>query len=293
MEIYFVRNEKGDEPMFRGFYTAATGMFAQQRRTELLTNNMSNANTPGYKSDQSSIRAFPEMLLQEFGKQNVPGQNGLKTPSASFVGAINTGAYLQETMPAFAQGALEETGNTTDLALVDAFMPINGSNGKAASVFFAVANDQGTVSYTRNGNFTLDQQGYLTTSSGYYVLDDAGERIRLDNHQFEVGADGTITAGGRTVGTLGIAYAENPYILEKQGDGLYQETGGGELPLYDGADTEAEFTIRQGAIERSNVDPSRAMTDLMTAYRAFEANQKVLQAYDQSMQKAANEVGRI
>ena len=100
--------------MFRGFYTAATGMFAQQRRTELLTNNMSNANTPGYKSDQSSIRAFPEMLLQEFGKQNVPGQNGLKTPSASFVGAINTGAYLQETMPAFAQGALEETGNTTD-----------------------------------------------------------------------------------------------------------------------------------------------------------------------------------
>ena len=279
--------------MFRGFYTAATGMFAQQRRTELLTNNMSNANTPGYKSDQSSIRAFPEMLLQEFGKQSAPVGNGLKLPAANYVGAINTGAYLQETIPAFAQGDLEDTGNTTDLALVDAFMPINASNGKAASVFFTVANGQGAASYTRNGNFTLDQQGYLTTSSGHYVLDDAGERIRLENDQFTVNENGEITAGGQTVAALGIAYAENPYILEKQGDGLYQAPGGEGLPLYNGADTEVRFSIRQGAIEMSNVDPSRAMTDLMTAYRAFEANQKVLQAYDQSMQKAANEVGRI
>lgn len=279
--------------MLRGFYAAATGMIAQQRRTEMLTNNMSNANTPGFKADQSSIRAFPEMLLQHFDQKTVPTQNGLNLPNERLVGAINTGVYMQETMPTFKQGDLQETQKTTDMALVDIFMPV-GPNGKNASVFFTVANDQGNVSYTRNGNFTLDQQGYLTTPRGHYVLDTEGERIQLASDQFKVNENGEVYENDQLVARLGVAYAEDPYQLIKEGDGLFRMPEGGQLPiLYNNAIPEVDFAIQQGAIERSNVDPSRAMTEMLTAYRAFEANQKVLQAYDQSMQKTVTEIGRI
>src|SRR6185437_4157523 len=110
--------------MLRGFYTAASGMYAQQRKTDMLTNNMANINTPGFKADQSAIRAFPEMLLQRFesGKEN-------GVPSTRQIGAINTGAYMQEVIPNFVQGDLRQTDRQTDFALTD----IDGG-----TVFFTV-----------------------------------------------------------------------------------------------------------------------------------------------------------
>lgn len=82
--------------MFKGFYTVASGMLAQQRRTEMLTNNMANANTPGFKADQSSMRAFPEMLMQQFGKKDIPVGDGLSLPENQVIGPLNTGVYMQE-----------------------------------------------------------------------------------------------------------------------------------------------------------------------------------------------------
>ncbi|WP_121610606.1 flagellar hook-basal body protein [Mesobacillus foraminis] len=271
--------------MFRGFYTVASGMLAQQRRTEMLTNNMSNSNTPGFKADQAAMRAFPEMLLQRYD-QTAPNGTGKE------VGAINTGVYMQEAMPKFIQGDMRETGKKTDIALVDVAMPADEETGMSGSVLFTVRLPDGTVRYTRNGNFTLDGQGSLTTASGQYILDRQGNPIQLSSDQFTISETGIVTGQNGETAQLGIGFAGNPNQLIKEGSGLFRTENGEALP--DAAETNgAQFKLQQGFLEQSNVDLSQTMTEMLTAYRAFEANQKVLQAYDQSMQKAANEIGRL
>ncbi|WP_210364466.1 flagellar hook-basal body protein [Bacillus sp. REN3] len=272
--------------MFKGFYTAASGMYAQQRRTEMLTNNMSNANTPGYKADQAAMRAFPEMLLQRFDKERVPTENGLTLPFNKEVGRINTGVYLQEAIPKFIQGDLRETGRQSDVALLDITMPENGS------VFFTVRHPDGGTGYTRNGNLTVDGQGFLTTGSGHYILDTAGNRIQLSSDRFTISEGGVLTGEKGERAVLGIGFANNPLRLKKEGDGLFRTEDNAPLPnAFEAAGV--RFRMQQGFLEQSNVDVSKTMTDMMTAYRAFEANQKILQAYDRSMDKAANEIGRL
>ncbi|WP_019243160.1 MULTISPECIES: flagellar hook-basal body protein [Bacillus] len=280
--------------MLRGFYTAASGMIAQQRRTEMLTNNISNANTPGYKADQSSLRAFPEMLLSSFDQKTVSTKKGLQLPVANYVGALNTGVYTQETIPAFKQGDIQETQNSTDIALVDQFMPVNGENGEDGSIFFSVRGEQGAMRYTRNGNFTVDQQGYLTIPTGQYVLGASGQSIQVGNDAFTIDEEGNVFAqDGRRIDSLRIAFAANPYNLIKEGNGLYRLSNEGQdLPLAT-QNAAVQYSVKQGFLERSNVDASRSMTDMMTAYRAFEANQKVLQAFDRSLEKTVNEVGKV
>lgn len=272
--------------MFRGFYTVASGMISQQRRTEMLTNNMANANTPGFKADQSAMRAFPEMLLQRMDKTSIPTEKPLNLPFNQTVGTLNTGVYMQEAIPQFVQGALQATENKTDVALVDLNLPKNGS------VFFTVQNPNGDLRYTRNGNFTVDGEGFLTTSSGQYILNDQGNRVALTSDQFTINEDGVLTDANGQQTRLGIGYADNALRMVKEGDGLFRtEDGAGLQNAYTTAG--GQFKLQQGFLERSNVDVSRSMTDMLSAYRAFEANQKVLQAYDKSMEKAANEIGRI
>lgn len=277
--------------MFKGFYTVASGMLAQQRKTEMLTNNMANANTPGFKAEQSSMRAFPEMLLKSYETKQIPTEKGMSLTSGQIVGSINTGVYMQEAMPNFIQGALQDTGQKTDLALIDSLMPTN-EDGVSGTVFFTVQNAEGETRYTRNGDFTLDGQGYLTTGSGYYVLDREGNRIQLSSDQFAVDGNGYLQGAAGENANLGIAFSANPYQMVKEGDGLYRTADGAELGDARAA-AGVDFNLQQGFLEGSNVDTGRTMTDMLTAYRAFEANQKVLQAYDKSMEKAANEVGRI
>ena len=172
--------------MFKGFYTAASGMIAQQRRTEMLTNNMANANTPGYKADQSSIRSFPEMLLGRLSYETIPVDKKLKVNSLTPMGGLHTGVYVQEANPLLKQGDIKATDLKTDIALVNGTFPINQETGLPGSVFFKVQNDDGELRYTRNGNFTLDGQGFLTTPSGNYVLDENNEPIQLESDQFRV-----------------------------------------------------------------------------------------------------------
>lgn len=277
--------------MFRGFYTAASGMIAQQRRTEMLSNNMSNANTPGYKADRSSLRAFPEMLLQRIDKVSVPTQKQLNLPLHRQVGSLNTGVYMQETMPDFSQGDLRETGLKMDVALLDVNMPVNEDTGQSGMTFFKIQGQDGVERYTRNGNFTLDNAGFLTTASGHYVLDQAGNHIQLNSDNIMIDENGQITEEGTPVGRIGLAFAENPNLLVKEGNGLLRLENG-TLPDVS-TRNDVQFRMQQGFLEGSNIDTGRTMTDMMSAYRTFEANQKVLAAYDRSMEKAANEIGRV
>ncbi|MFD6206486.1 flagellar hook-basal body protein [Peribacillus sp. NPDC060253] len=279
--------------MLRGFYTAASGMLTQQRRTELLTNNMSNANTTGYKADQTSVRSFPEMLISNMDGKTIPTENKLSMSTLSKIGGLSTGVYVQEANPLFTQGTLEETQLNTDIALADENPPINEETGRQGSVFFTVQDGDGNLRYTRNGSFTLDGQGYLTTPAGHYVLNESNERIKLDSDRFTITENGILLEGNVQTARLGIGYSDNPSSqLMKDGEGLYRVLNDGELPSAYAA-LEVGFSTKQGFLEGSNVDQSRTMTEMMSAYRSFESSQKVLQAYDKSLDKAVNEVGNL
>ncbi|MDV6378254.1 flagellar hook-basal body protein [Sporosarcina sp. GW1-11] len=273
--------------MFRGFYTVGSGMIAQQRRTEMLSNNIANASTPGYKAEQSSIRAFPEMLMSRLDATRVPTEKGLHFKGLTPVGELSTGVYMQETLPQFAQGQLRETELKTDIALIDGPMDVNEETGIVGTVFFTLAGENGDQYYTRNGNFNVNAEGFLTNPSGLFVLDTAGNRIELPNDDIRITQEGVVFSGDRQVATLGIAYSDEPDTLLKRDNGLFNTADGLALPAG------GRYSMQQGYLEDSNVDAARAMTDMLAAYRAFEANQKVLQAYDRSMEKAVNEVGRV
>lgn len=272
--------------MLRGLYQSAAGMMAQQHKTEMLTNNLANVNTPGYKADQASLRSFPNMLIK--------AMNTSKTfPRSEIIGTLSTGVYLQERMPNFRQGDLNETNNNTDIALLQSVVPVNPETGIQGALFFTVQNADGELRYTRNGNFAVDGEGYLVTSEGFYVLDTNQNPIQVNNEDFRVDRDGFVyDSQGALLGRIQVVYAEDPMQLVKEGNGLFRLEGDGDLPTAIGNEQIA-FQIQQGFLERSNVDAAQTMTEMMNAYRIFEANQKVLQAYDSSLEKAVNEVGRI
>ncbi|QTN00835.1 flagellar hook-basal body complex protein [Sediminibacillus dalangtanensis] len=273
--------------MLRGYYTAASGMLAQQRRQEALSNNIANAQTPGYKQDQATLKAFPELLLQRMEEQNVPTSRNLSRAMPTTIGSINSGVYVQENIPDFSQGDLQETGISTDMALVNGNLP--DENG---SLFFTLQNGEGEERLSRNGNFTVDGDGFLVSNQGFYVLDQAGNPIQTNNMEFNVTEEGTVQIDGQNI-PLGIAYAADANSLIKEGENVFQMAEGVD-PAVDGrAAAGVTFSVQQGALEGSNVDSLRSMTDMMEAYRSFETNQKVLKAYDSSMEKAVNEIGRV
>lgn len=274
--------------MYRGFYTVASGMIAQQRRTEMLSNNMANVNTPGFKAEQSSIRSFPEMYLSSIGDTQVPTEKGLHFKSVSPVGQLSTGVYMQETQPSFIQGAMIHTELPTDIALIDGVLPVDEESGVAGAVFFTLEGE-GNQFYTKNGNFALNPEGYLTNPTGHYVLDTNGNRIEILTDDFTVSGDGVVTnAAGQQLATIGIAFTQRPDTLLKRDNGLFVTENGANLEQAEGP----TYSMQQGYLEGSNVDSGRTMTNMMAAYRAFEANQKVLQAYDRSMEKAVD-IGRV
>lgn len=276
--------------MFKGFYTAASGMIAQQRRTELLTNNMANAETPGFKSDQSTIRSFPDMLMSAIDKEKIPTEDGLAVQTADTLGAVNAGLYMQEISANQMQGQLIQTDLTTDIALINGTLPVN-EEGIQAAVFYRLQEENSEAQvYTRNGNFTLDGAGFLTAADGKYVLSANDEPIQVQSQNFRVNDRGQVFENDVLVAQIGVSVAENPDAqLLKQQNGVYYTANGENLQAAD----PNTYSMQQSFLEQSNVDAAKTMTDLMTAYRAFEANQKVLTAYDTSMQKAVSEIGRV
>lgn len=277
--------------MFRGLYTATSGMMAHNRKQQMLTNNLANANTPGFKGDQTVIRSFPDQLIKAMGSAKTMA-------SGPHLGSMSTGVYAQEGIPSFAQGALKSTGNTTDFALMDDLLPFNPATNERGALVFAVALPNNEIRYTKNGQFSVGPDGLLKTNEGYDVLGSDLSPIRVDSKDFSVGEDGTITsADGTATNGLWIGYAENPQQLVKEGHGLLRWAGNdADVPqLAEGVpflDNSRSF-VKQGFVESSNVDLTQTMTDMMSTYRGFESNQKVLQAYDRSMEKAVNEIGRV
>lgn len=256
--------------MLRGLYTAAGAMNALQRQQEILSNNLGNVRTPGFKATDGVVRSFPEMLLAQVsnpdnGKSRVQGE----------VGTLSMGVYLQETMPQFTAGSVTETSSPTDVYLRPAA-------GTAGVPMFAVE-QEGETRYTTNGRFSIDEDRFLRSSDGGYILSSEGERIQLPSSEFQLAKDGTITSLGENVATLGAFQIDDLTTLEQVGND-WRVTGD--------APAAAPVEFQQGFIEEANVNLDQTMADLMMTYRQFEANQKVVQAYDKSAERAI-EIARV
>lgn len=293
--------------LLRGLYTAASGMMTQEQRHNTVTQNIANLNTTGYKAVNSVQRSFPEVLVSMIGG-NDPSQTSRK------LGKFNTGVYAEESISLYTEGALRETGKSTDFALVSSFNVENPATGENVAFdasgryvdengdviyrpegFFTVRNENGDIRYTRNGSFRVSPEGSLLSEAGYQVLDNNNTPIVLTGsaRNFTVDEQGQIIdADGNGTGTyLGISIVSEPHGLIREGNGVFRmDDPDGEVRFMTAADN---GEIRQGFIEGSNVDPTQSMVELNAALRAYETNQRIVQYYDKTLEKAVNEIGRV
>lgn len=298
--------------MLRGLYTATAGMLTQQRKHDTITNNIANINTPGFKQSRAVSRSFPEMLIGLL--EGKPGMEAMNR------GRLNTGVLAEEALTVNVQGELRQTDNPFDFAIVSDIQ-VDGlrfEGGKTITedgerifqpqAFFTVATTEGAERYTRNGKFGVNALGELVTAEGFRVLGenrqpivllDPATQIPIANvtaNKFgqlldSVNGQALLDAEGNPIRML-ISRVDNPIRMIPEGSGLLRLDEGeeGAVAQVTVADN---VEIKQGFVETSNVDPAQAMVDMMTATRLYEANQKVIQAYDKSMEKAANEIGRV
>jgi flagellar basal-body rod protein FlgG len=257
--------------MLRALYSAAAGMQSQQMNLDVISNNLANANTTGYKSTKLQ---FQDLLYQNSKEAGSQQGGGNMLPTSLQIGQ---GAVPVATERSFLQGDLSQTGNTLDVA-------IEGSG------FFEVQMPDGTLAYTRDGSFKTDAQGRIVTSDGYPVQG-GFQAEPAGTTAVTITSNGTVTyktAGGTSTSQIQIARFMNPGGLDAVGHNLYQETaasGTAEL----GTPGENGFgELQQGSLELSNVSVVQEMVNLITAQRAYEVNSKAVQAADEMMQESNN-----
>lgn len=249
----------------RGLYLSEGTMLVQQAQLQVISNNMANIRSTGYRRERGVETSFAEWLVHELSPDPQPGASGRLRP----LGTMAHNVATQETVTAFTQGPLEGTGRNLDFALV--------GNG-----FFQVEGEEGTL-YTRNGRFALDAEGNLVTEAeGYQVIGEGGP-IQLESEDFTVTPDGAIYDQNGQVGQLAIAVFEEGAQLERFGYNYFITE--------DGEGGEEDFEVVSGFLEGSNVSMAREMTAMMQVRRTYEAAQKIMITYDQILDKAANELG--
>lgn len=251
--------------MLKGFYNLTSGMLTQQSKLDTISNNMSNVSTPGYKKDVLTSRTFKEELLYRTG--NVDKSNPFALASTSKI------RVPDEVVTNFEQGSFDETGRTFDFAL-------------ASDGFFQIQTDQG-VRYTRNGSFTLDDQGYLYSQPAGRVSGQQGA-IFLGTDKFTVDQQGRITLDDGTVidQIQVVAFNDNQQLI-KSGEGLFQNP--------DPANARAAETpvFKWKMLERSNVAAADEMSEMILSQRAIQSNAQILKMYDVIMDKIASDIGRV
>lgn len=257
--------------MVKGLYAAYTGMVNQQKRMDVLTNNLANASTIGYKKEGATSQSFDSVLAYKLKDASTPG-------TAQRIGTMNLGVKVGENYTDWSQGAFEVTDNTYDLALSgDGFFAVEFTN-KAGET---------STKYTRDGSFTLDVRGNLVTSDGDYVLDTNGRRITLDPlAEAAISYDGSISQNGRIVAQIQVADFEDYNYLEHYGENYYQPVEGAQF-------ANSEAAVYSGYLEASNVETVSEMVDMITVSRDYESNQKVLTTIDGTLDIAANQIGRV
>ncbi len=250
--------------MLRGFYTAANGIINEQRIIDVKTNNIANVRTAGYKADTAIPTTFAEKLLLIRNRMEDTGTIRYRTIE-------NTHTDLQ-------QGTFENTNSRLDMAI-------------RGSVYFNISERRtGEALLTKNGQFSLDAQGYLSLGSSGRVLDDAGNEIQLGTSDFTVSSQGVITAADGRIINLGLTYLDENEDAEKVGDNLIRPYNGeqaGNIP------EGYNYSVMQGWFERSNVDVSKEMVEVMNAQGVYNSCVTALKIFNSINQIAANDLAKI
>jgi len=256
--------------MLRSMYASVSSMITLQARQGIITNNLANINTTGYKSQTLVAKSFDDMLLHN--KDDY--KNGVS--NVNELGSLNFGVRIDETATSYKQGTLVSTENNTDFAIV--------GNG-----FFQVTDEQNNTYYTRDGSFKVNPQGYLVTNSGQYVMGinsqtGNSERIYVGSDLISISPDNSVMINGENRYKFNIVDFENYDNLTKYGNNLYKGEGGFNSNNY---------SIKQKYLEGSNIDSINEMAMMMETVKEFEANQKVIQTIDSTLSQIANEIGRV
>lgn len=263
--------------MIRGIYTAAAGMSAQLAKQDVISNNLANVNSTGYKQDVAVFRTRMDQTLYRL-EQSAQRP----TPEVRRMGELSTGVYLDEIATRFESGAIRPTENPYDFAL----------EGEG---FFVLEEPDGTQVLTRDGAFARSAEGFLVDKAGRRVLGDGGAPVAVGDGRLQVSRDGSISIdrlNGDTfqqepAGRLMVVTVADPRTeLTKRGDNAFL--------LNDGAQTlpAANTFVVQEALEASTVNPVREMVEMIAVHRAYEASQKTLTAQDETLGKAVNEIAR-
>lgn len=260
-------------------YPVLSGALAQEKRLELITNNLANVGTNGFKKDVAVFEGLtphlPEAAVTTF------------SPFGPLIGADATFGYLKQVSTDFSAGPIRITGEPLDIA-------IQGEG------FFAVQSPAG-VRYTRNGRFTLDKEGQLVTSAGFPVLGNGGP-INLPPGVVSVDSNGNISVRGIEANATAVEIDQLPVYTLNNGSGaralsnqaMFRKAGGGLFEIIAGtAIPSIEGRVQQGAIEESNVSAVEEMVAMIEVMRLYEAAQKAMQTADEIASKAANEIGVV
>lgn len=276
--------------MIRGLYTGSAGMMADMTRLNTISNNLANVDTTGYKKDTTIYKNFPEMLIRR------TNDNGLNVvPAGSWddmpiVGKLGTGVEVNEIYTRHEQGTLQKTDNDLDLAL-------------KGPGLFAVMTGKGER-YTRDGAFFLNKEGYVVNKEGFKLMGENGP-LQLKPGNFKITEQGQVLQN-RNVDTPMSSKNQNewrdpevvdqirvrtfPFLreLKKEGTNFYYETkhSGPPIPV------DEPYQVKQGFLEKSNVNVVREMVKMIEVQRHYEANQKVMQTEDQSLGRLINNVAK-
>lgn len=245
--------------MNSGMYSAVSGNIAAMQRMDVITNNLANVNTTGFKKDRM---VFDSMM------------NGAKNPTLP-AGTMTDGPVLSgfAVETDFSQGTVKQTGNPLDLSLNgDGFFVVNTPEGKA---------------YTRQGNFHMDSGNRLVTADGY-ELQSGGGPITIKGGKVDIDTSGGVFVDGQQVGTIDVVDFPRPYQLQKVGSALFVPSAPGDT-----GQPATGTRVNQGAIEGSNVQPLQEMVLLIDSTRSYEQCVKTIQSYDNMAAKAVNELGKV
>ncbi len=240
--------------MNRGYYYACNGMIMNQRKLDCIGNNLTNMSTAGYKRDTIITNRFQEQMILVKHREETSGTFAQ--------------TYVDTSYTDLGQGTFEFTESPFDVA-------INGD------VYFNIASYNGDTMLTRNGQWELDEQGYLCLASSGRILGENGE-IYLGSKDFVIDADGSIYQDGELVDKLRLSYIDPEGNVDKFGANMFTSVQAGDVP------EGTRFEIIQGAYERSNIDVNYEMTMMMNANRIYEASSSLAKLLDSMNQKATS-----
>jgi flagellar basal-body rod protein FlgG len=258
--------------MIRSLWISKTGLEAQQTQMDVISNNLANVSTNGFKKSRA---VFEDLLYQTIRQPGAQSSQQTQLPSGMQIG---TGVKPVATERIFTQGNLQQTSNNTDIA-------INGSG------FFQILMPDGTTNYTRDGSFQVSSTGQLVTASGYVIQ--PAITIPATAQTVTVAADGVIsvtlpnTVAVTQVGQLQLATFINPAGLSAKGENLYAETAASGAPNTVNPGSNGAGVLAQGFVETSNVNVVEEMVNMIQTQLAYEINSKAISTSDQMLQRLA------